>query len=83
MLSIRSLETPQLDIRFLILFLLMVVLGARLVVHIPSIKGEITVNDSFVFLTMLDTLEAYTLDELRDFARMAVPHLRPPKDGDV
>jgi diguanylate cyclase (GGDEF)-like protein/PAS domain S-box-containing protein len=47
------LEAPQLDIRFLLLFLLMVFLGARLVIHIPSIKSEITVNDSFVFLTML------------------------------
>ncbi|HMJ25775.1 MAG TPA: EAL domain-containing protein [Pyrinomonadaceae bacterium] len=47
------LETPQLDVRFLVLFLLMVFVGARLVIHIPSIKSEITVNDSFVFLTML------------------------------
>ncbi len=52
-LCLRSLKTPQLDTRFLLLFLLMVVLGARLVIPIPSIKGEITVNDSFVFLTML------------------------------
>ncbi|HSP64185.1 MAG TPA: EAL domain-containing protein [Pyrinomonadaceae bacterium] len=50
---VYRLQAPQIDIRFLLLFLLMVVLGARLVVHIPSIKGEITVNDSFVFLTML------------------------------
>ncbi|MFN2578042.1 MAG: putative bifunctional diguanylate cyclase/phosphodiesterase [Pyrinomonadaceae bacterium] len=47
------LETPQLDVRFLVLFLLMVFVGARLVIHIPTIKSEITVNDSFVFLTML------------------------------
>lgn len=47
------LETPQLDVRFLFLFLLMVFVGARLVIHIPTIKSEITVNDSFVFLTML------------------------------
>src|SRR6266436_539917 len=50
---VYRLQAPQIDIRFLLLFLLMVILGARLVVHIPSIKGEITVNDSFVFLTML------------------------------
>ncbi len=49
----QRLEAPQLDIRFLLLFLLMVFLGARLVIPIPSIKSEITVNDSFVFLTML------------------------------
>lgn len=47
------LETPQLNIRFVLLFFLMVFLGARLVINIPSIKSEITVNDSFVFLTML------------------------------
>jgi diguanylate cyclase (GGDEF)-like protein/PAS domain S-box-containing protein len=49
----HRLEAPQLDVRFLLLFLLMVFLGARLVIPIPSIKSEITVNDSFVFLTML------------------------------
>jgi len=51
--SLRGLQAPQLDFRLLLLFLLMVVLGARLVISIPSIKGEITVNDAFVFLTML------------------------------
>ncbi len=51
--SAHRLEAPRLDIRFLLLFLLMVFLGARLVIRIPSIKSEITVNDSFVFLTML------------------------------
>ena len=34
-----------------------------------------------VFLAMLDALDEYTPDELRAFARTAVPHLRPPKDG--
>jgi len=52
-LCAHRLEAPHLDVRFLLLFLLMVFLGARLVINIPSIKGEITVNDSFVFLTML------------------------------
>jgi hypothetical protein len=37
----------------------------------------------YVFLAMLDALEEYTPDELRAFARTAVPHLRPPKGGDV
>lgn len=36
-----------------------------------------------VFLAMLDTLDEYTTDELRAFARIAVPHLRPPRGGDV
>lgn len=50
---VNRLQAPQLDIRFLLLFLLMVGLCARLVISIPSIKGEVTVNDSLVFLTML------------------------------
>lgn len=51
--SVYRLQASQIDFRFLLLFLLMVVMGARLVIHIPRIKGEVTVNDSFVFLTML------------------------------
>jgi diguanylate cyclase (GGDEF)-like protein/PAS domain S-box-containing protein len=52
-LTFWGLETARLDVRLFLLFVLMVGLGARLVIHIPSIKGEITVNDSFVFLAML------------------------------
>jgi hypothetical protein len=36
-----------------------------------------------VLLVMLDTLEHYRLDELHEFARIALPHPRPPGDGDV
>jgi len=52
-LCAHRLQAPQIDVRPIILFLLMVFLGARLVISIPSIKSEITVNDSFVFLAML------------------------------
>src|SRR3977135_192775 len=31
----------------------MVFVGARLVIRIPTIQSELTVNDSFIFLTML------------------------------
>ena len=51
--SVHRLPASNLDLRFLLLLLLMVTVGARLVVHIPSIKGEITVNDTLIFLTML------------------------------
>lgn len=51
--SIGHLTTSHIDLRFLILLLLMVAVGARLVVHIPSIKGEVTVNDTLIFLTMM------------------------------
>ena len=47
------LRVSQLDVRFLLLFLFTVGFGARLVVHIPSIRGEVTVSDTLIFLTML------------------------------
>jgi hypothetical protein len=37
----------------------------------------------FVLLAMVDALQDYTPDEIREFARIAVPHLRPPQDGVV
>src|SRR5436190_8600794 len=51
--SLRLLPVNTIDLRFLLLLVLMVSVGARLVVHIPSINGEITVNDTVIFLTML------------------------------
>lgn len=50
--TVIELDVARLDGRLLLLFVLMVGVGSRLVIHIPSIHGEITVNDSFVFLTM-------------------------------
>lgn len=50
--SLLSFPASQLNVRFLMLFLLTVLIG-RLVVHIPSIKGELTVSDTLIFLTML------------------------------
>lgn len=52
-LTVAGLQIHEVDVRFLLLFLAMIVWGSGLVIHIPSIHGEITVNDSFVFLTML------------------------------
>ena len=51
-LSLFRFPTSQLNGRFLVLFLFTVVIG-RLVVHIPSINGELTVSDTLIFLTML------------------------------
>jgi diguanylate cyclase (GGDEF)-like protein/PAS domain S-box-containing protein len=51
--SFLRLEVSQLDVRFLLLFLFTVLIGARLIIHIPSIKGELTVSDTLIFLTML------------------------------
>ena len=47
------LRITNLDARFLLLLLLSIVIGARLIIHIPRIKGEITVTDTLVFLAML------------------------------
>src|SRR6266404_5839158 len=52
-LSFLRLNASQLDVRFLLLFLFTVAIGARLIIHIPSIKGELTVSDTLIFLTML------------------------------
>ena len=43
----------NLDVPFLLLLLVSVVVGSRLIIHIPRIKGEITVNDTLIFLTIL------------------------------
>ena len=36
-----------------------------------------------VLLTMLDALDHYSLEQLREFARIALPQPRPPGGGDV
>src|SRR5205807_2287246 len=51
--SLFGLRAAHLDLRFLMLFLFTALIGARLIIHIPRIKGELTVSDTFIFLTML------------------------------
>ncbi|MDX6290401.1 MAG: hypothetical protein QOH42_2200, partial [Blastocatellia bacterium] len=51
--SLYRLDASHLDFRFLLVFLFSVVIGARLIIHIPSIKGELTVSDTSIFLAML------------------------------
>src|SRR5215210_2088713 len=53
LLSAYRLSVAQLDIRFVVLAILTVGIGSRLGVKIPRTKGEITVSDSLIFLTML------------------------------
>jgi signal transduction histidine kinase/CheY-like chemotaxis protein len=48
-----NLELHQLDFRFLLLALITVVLASRIAIQIPRISGQITVSDTFIFLTML------------------------------
>jgi len=49
---IYSLQPAQLNARLLLLLILSVALGSR-IIHIPRIKGEITVTDTLIFVTML------------------------------
>ena len=53
LLSVYRLSVANLDIRFITLALLTLGIGSRLGVKIPRTKGEITVSDSLIFLTML------------------------------
>ncbi|MCA1558470.1 MAG: PAS domain S-box protein, partial [Acidobacteria bacterium] len=53
LVSAHRLSIANLDLRFVLLALLTVGIGSRLGVKIPRTKGEITVSDSLIFLTML------------------------------
>src|SRR2546423_4635763 len=44
---------PRLDLTFILVALLTAVVGSRVAVKIPRIGGQITVSDTFIFLTML------------------------------
>ena len=48
-----SLKTSVLDVRFFVLALCTLVFGSRLGVKIPHVNGEVTVADTFIFLTLL------------------------------
>ena len=48
-----NLEIQQLDWRFLLLALITIGLASRIAIQIPRISGQITVSDTFIFLTML------------------------------
>src|SRR5437762_1085043 len=43
----------QLDWRFLLLLIAMAAVASRLSIPIPHVKGEVTVGDTLIFLTML------------------------------
>ncbi len=51
--SATRLPVAQLDRRFLILALITVGIGSRLSVRVPRVRGQITVSDTFLFLTIL------------------------------
>src|SRR5688500_19877153 len=43
----------RLDLTFLVVALLTAAIGSRVAVEIPRLGGQITVSDTFVFLTMM------------------------------
>ena len=51
--SLSRLPIHQLDWRFLLLLVAMAAVAARLSVPIPYVKGEVTVGDTLIFLTMM------------------------------
>ncbi|HEV3470992.1 MAG TPA: ATP-binding protein [Pyrinomonadaceae bacterium] len=51
--SLQRLQWAQLDWGFAVLAAISVGVGARAVVKIPRVKGEVTVSDAFIFLTMM------------------------------
>jgi len=53
LLSLWRLDWSQLDWSFAVLAAIAVGVGARAIVKIPHVKGEVTVADTFIFLTMM------------------------------
>jgi signal transduction histidine kinase/ActR/RegA family two-component response regulator len=53
LLALRGLRWSQLDWSFAAVALVTVFVGARAIVKIPRVKGEVTATDTFIFLTML------------------------------
>src|SRR3712207_617120 len=51
--SAWGLRWSQLDLSFAAVALVAVFVGARAIVRIPRVKGEVTATDTFVFLTAL------------------------------
>jgi signal transduction histidine kinase/ActR/RegA family two-component response regulator len=51
--SLTRISFQQLDWRFLFLLVAMAALASRLSISIPHVKGEVTVGDTLIFLTML------------------------------
>src|ERR1044071_6884092 len=51
--SLTRISPHELDWRFFFLFIGMAAVASRLSIPIPHVKGEVTVGDTLVFLTML------------------------------
>jgi hypothetical protein len=53
LVSVYRLSVANLDLRLALLIIMTIGIGSRLGVKIPGTKGEITVSDSLIFLTIL------------------------------
>ncbi|OLE54318.1 MAG: hypothetical protein AUG51_08590 [Acidobacteria bacterium 13_1_20CM_3_53_8] len=53
LISAARLNVATLDARFFLLALVTITLGSRMCVKIPRVRSEITVSETFIFLTML------------------------------
>jgi signal transduction histidine kinase/ActR/RegA family two-component response regulator len=51
--SLPRLSLHQLDWRFVLLLVVMATVASRLSIPIPHVKGEVTVGDTLIFLTMM------------------------------
>jgi signal transduction histidine kinase/ActR/RegA family two-component response regulator len=51
--SLSRIQLHQLDWRFLFMLVAMAALASRLSIPIPHVKGEVTVGDTLIFLTMM------------------------------
>lgn len=53
LVAILRLHPSEIDLRFLLLTAITVIVGARITIQIPRVKGLISVSDTFVFLAIL------------------------------
>ncbi len=53
LVSVSRLDGSGIDLRFLLLTAVTVIVGARITIQIPRVKGLISVSDTFVFLAIL------------------------------
>jgi diguanylate cyclase (GGDEF)-like protein/PAS domain S-box-containing protein len=62
LVSLSRLRLSEIDLRFLLLCAITVIVGARITIQIPRVKGLVSVSDTFVFLAvLLFSREAATL----------------------
>jgi hypothetical protein len=53
LLSAFHIPVVQFDLRFLLLALITIGISSRLTIQIPRVQGQVTVSDTFIFITML------------------------------